>query len=179
MMCALVQRLVTLSMRSSAASAWRLVLCGVHAFVVLGICISSRYFATVRRVTGCPALQLRRQLVVGQRLARVLLFNQLLHLALQQHQRQVAALRPVHALGEEEAQLIHALRGMHILVRHRAAHGRRMHPDLLRHLLDHHRLQPLLAALQKLPCRRTITSQVRRIVFFLCSMLRSSWIADL
>src|SRR5580704_9518231 len=95
----------------------------LHVFPILRH-RSSGYLDSLPLELGC-------QLIVRQRLPFVLFLNQLLHLALQQHQRQISALRPVHSLGEEEAQLKDSLRRVHILIRNRAAYGRRMHADLL------------------------------------------------
>src|SRR5882762_1492411 len=72
-------------------------------------------------------LQHGGQLVVREGMARVLLLDELAHLALEDDQRSICALRAVGALGEEEAQLDYALRRMGVLVGDGAAHGGWMH----------------------------------------------------
>src|SRR5215469_17318068 len=69
-------------------------------------------------------LQFGCKLVVSQRLARIFLFDQLFHLTLQQDQRKIAALWPVHSFGEEEAKFVDALWGMDVLIGNCAAHRR-------------------------------------------------------
>src|SRR5665213_4304964 len=102
------------------------------------------------RYLDALTLQLGRQIFVCPWLARVFVFNQFAHPPLQQRQWKIAALRPVHPLGKEITQLVHALRRVNIFVGNCAAHRRRMHPDLFRHILDHHRPQRIDAALQKI-----------------------------
>jgi len=58
--------------------------------------------------------------------------------------------RALDRLGEEVAQLEHSLRRVRVLVGDRARDRRRVHPDLLRHFLDHHRLQLVHALVQEL-----------------------------
>src|SRR5271154_4068240 len=62
------------------------------------------------------ALQHGGDLVVGERLAGIFVFNHFFHLALEQHERGAGALRAIYALGKEEAQLVDALRGVHIFI---------------------------------------------------------------
>src|ERR1700745_2266003 len=87
-------------------------------------------------------------LLVGQRPGWILFFDQLLHTALQDQQRRVAAFRALHAFGEEVPQFEYALWSVGVFIRHRAADGRRMDADFFGHLLDHHRFQ-LIDALFK------------------------------
>ena len=114
--------------------------------------MSSRYFATVRRVTWIPC-DCRMRVICSSVSGRAESSSSISFFTrrFRDQQRRRSALRPVHALAEEIAQLEYALRRMRILAGHRPAHRRRMHPDLLRHFLDHHRLQIVDAAIQKLP----------------------------
>ena len=88
--------------------------------------------------------------IIGQRLARIFFIDQFLDLALEQHQGRAAPLRPMDAFGEKETKLKDSLRGVYILAGDSAADGRRMHPDLFRNVLDHHRLESVDATLEKL-----------------------------
>src|ERR1700751_3473821 len=60
-------------------------------------------------------------LLVGQRPGWIFFVDELFYTALQDQQRSIAALRALHALGEEVPQFEHALRSMGVLVGHRAA----------------------------------------------------------
>src|SRR5271169_2020907 len=98
-----------------------------------------------RAASDLDALRLEDagDLLVGQRPGGIFLLDELLDPALQDQQRSAAALRPVDALAEEVSEFEDALRGVSILVGYGPADGGGMDPDLLRHFLDHHRLQPV------------------------------------
>src|SRR5438270_7734308 len=70
-------------------------------------------------------LQNARDLFVSERTAGIFLIDELLHSSLQNHQRGSATFGTVHTLAEEIAQFINTLRGVHVLIGHRAAYGRR------------------------------------------------------
>ena len=68
----------------------------------------------------------------------IFIFDQLFYLALEDQQRSVCAFGAVGALGEEEAELDDALRGVGVFVGDGAADGGGVDADLFRHFLDHH-----------------------------------------
>src|SRR5579862_1651833 len=86
------------------------------------------------------ALSLQRvcDLIVGERLAGIFVFDELLHLALEEHERRSGAFGTVDTFGEEESELVDALRRVYVLVRDGAADGGGVHADFLGDLLDHH-----------------------------------------
>src|SRR5262249_21573018 len=93
-----------------------------HIFPVLG-----------HRTTGhLDALRLQDagNLFVGQRARWIFCVDELLDPPFENEQRSVAALRPLHAFGEEVTQLEDSLRRVGVLARNRAADGRWMHTDL-------------------------------------------------
>src|SRR5215469_6278183 len=89
-------------------------------------------------------------LLVGQRPGWIFFVDELLHAALQDQQRGVAAFGPLHALGEKVPQFEHALWSVGVLVGHRAADGGGMDADFFGHLLDHHGFQLIDASFQKI-----------------------------
>src|ERR1035437_546359 len=95
------------------------------------------------RDVDTPILKHGCDLLVGEGLGAILLFDHFLHSALQQEERCTPAQRPLDRFREEIAELEDALRRMHIFAGHGAAHGGGMHPYLLRHFLDHHGLQTI------------------------------------
>src|SRR5579883_1611884 len=105
-----------------------------------------------RAASDLDALRLKDagDLLVGQRPGGIFFFDQLLDAPLEDQQRGVAALGPLHAFGEEVPQFEHALGRVGVLVGHRAADGGGMHADFFGHLLDHHGLQMIDALFQKL-----------------------------
>src|SRR5258708_18999867 len=73
-----------------------------HVFPVLGYGAASDL--------NSLRLQDAGELLVGKRTARIFFIDQLLDAALQNQQRRIAALRPLHALAEEITQFEYALR---------------------------------------------------------------------
>src|SRR5512135_3498470 len=57
--------------------------------------------------------------------------------------RQGVAVHARYAPGEEELQLVYAHRRVHIFVGRDPAYRRLMHPDVVRYVLQYHRLHPL------------------------------------
>ena len=118
--------------------------------------MSSRYFATVRRVTWMPcrcSSAASWSSVNGLRSSSSSISFRLHPLRLRP--APAAGPRssgPIHALREKESQFWNTpARRMHILVPATCpAYRRRMHANLFRHLFDHHRLQSIHPMLQKL-----------------------------
>src|SRR3974390_1125204 len=104
-----------------------------------------------RAASDLNALRLKNvgDLLVGQRVGGVLLFDELLDAALEDEQRGAAAFGAVDALGEEVTQFENALRGVSVLVGYGAADGGRVHADLFRHFLDHHGLEVVDALVEE------------------------------
>src|SRR5579885_322886 len=98
------------------------------------------------------ALRLKplRDLLVGKRMAGIFFLDHFFHPSLEDQQRSSAAGGSLHGFREEIAQLEDALRSMRVFAGDSAAHGGWMNADLLGDLLDHHRLEPVDAVLQKL-----------------------------
>src|SRR5579863_9105318 len=86
-------------------------------------------------------LKHRGELVVGERMTRIFVFDQLADLAFEHEQRRVGAFRAVGTFGEKETQLKNALGRVRILVGDGAAYGGRMDAYLFGDLFDHHRAQ--------------------------------------
>ena len=113
--------------------------------------MSSRYLATVRRVTWMPCdcrIRVICSSVSGA--AGIFFLDEFFDAALQDQQRRSAAFRSLHALAEEVPQLEYALRRVGILAGHSTAYRRRMHADFFGHLLDHHRFQEIDTSFQKI-----------------------------
>src|SRR5215204_3943302 len=89
-------------------------------------------------------------LIVGDGVVRVLLLDQLLDPELDDAGRDLLALLVQHALGEEAAQLDDALGRVRILAVDDARDGRKMHPRVLGHVLEHHRPDELDALVEEL-----------------------------
>src|SRR3984957_11899573 len=94
-------------------------------------------------------LQDAGDLLVGQRSAGILFFDELFDAALEDEQRSAAALRALHALAEEVSQLEYALWRMSVFVGHGTAYRGRMHADFFGHLLDHHGFQLIDASFEE------------------------------
>src|SRR6266545_3620028 len=72
-------------------------------------------------------LQDAGDLLISQRTGWIFLVDQLLYASLQNEQRCVAALRPLHTFGEEIPQFEHSLRGVGVLAGYRATDGGWVH----------------------------------------------------
>src|SRR5215472_3331006 len=96
-----------------------------------------------------PVIQLLGDLLVGEGLGGVFLLDHLLDHALQRQQRHAAALRPIHRLAEEGAELQDALRRVRIFASYGSAYRRRVYANFFRHFLDHHRLERVRTLIQK------------------------------
>ena len=113
--------------------------------------MSSRYLATVRRVTSIP-FACSRAVICSSVSGCARSSSSIIFLTLRFRISSGVAPPPraLHGFGEEVAQLEDALRRVRVLAGHRAADGGRMHADLLGHFLDHHGLQLVDAVLQKI-----------------------------
>ena len=118
---------------------------------VLGMRMSSRYLATVRRVTWIPC-DCRMRVICSSVNGRLGSSSSMSFLTrrLRIKQRCAAALGTLHALAEEVPQLEYALRSVGILAGHSTAYRRRMHADFFGHLLDHHGLEVIDTALEEI-----------------------------
>jgi len=112
--------------------------------------MSSRYLATVRRVTWMPA-DCRRAVICSSVSGCAVSSPSIIFFTMRfdDQQRRRGAHRPLHRLREEVAQLENPLWGVGVLVGHRAADGGWMNADLFGDLLDHHRFELVDAAVEK------------------------------
>ena len=114
-----------------------------------GIFIASRYFATVRRATVMPSFgQHLRDLIVAERLLRVLAAHELADLRAHGRRRLLAFLAGDVA-REEIAELEHAARRVHVFVGGDARDGRLVHLDGFGDVAQHHRPHVLFAVLEE------------------------------
>src|SRR6185437_12938712 len=86
----------------------------------------------------------------GEGVLGVFVLDELAHFALEHDERGVGTFGTVGAFREERAELKYALRRVRIFVCYSAAYGGRVHPNFLRHFLDHQRPQRLDAFLKEL-----------------------------
>src|SRR5579871_5114146 len=86
-----------------------------HIFAVFGHGAPSHLNAAI--------FQLFRNLIVGQRLGRILFVNHFLNESFQRQERHPAAFRSVDRFAEKGSQLQNTSRCVRILARHSAAHG--------------------------------------------------------
>src|ERR1019366_8253433 len=105
----------------------------LHILPVLG-------YGSARNVDAL-VLEHSGDLLVGEGLGAILLFDHFLHFAFQQEERCTPAQRPLNRFREEIAEFEDALRRVHIFAGHGAANRGRMHAHLLGYFLDHHGLQ--------------------------------------
>src|SRR5260370_5402209 len=113
-----------------------------HVLAILGHCPS--------RDLNALRLQNLGDLLIGVVARRIFFFDQLLHPPFEDQQRTSGAFRPLDTFRKEKAQLVYALRRMHVFAGNSPAYGRGMHTDLFGHFLDHHRLEEIDAAVQEL-----------------------------
>src|SRR5262252_1730719 len=112
-------------------------------------------FAVFGDGTACQlepfTLQHRDNLRIAQRLARILVLDDLADALLDRHRRDTLAVRAADAAVEEVLHLEHALGRVHVLVRDDAADRRLVHADVVGHVAQHQRPQVLDAVVQEVP----------------------------
>ena len=81
---------------------------------------------------------------------RVFFFYQFFDLQFDNPRRNLFAVFVQHPLGKKAAQLDHALRRVRIFAIDHARHGREVHPDIFRNVLQHHRLDVLDTVIEKI-----------------------------
>ena len=106
--------------------------------------MASRYFATVRRAMFSPcAFSSSRELVVAQRIQRILGVDQRLQLLLDLLVGDLVAVGRADGIAEEMAEGKDAVVGLDVLAVHDAADGGDVHADDFGDVLVDHRPEPL------------------------------------
>src|SRR5689334_14480989 len=96
------------------------------------------------------ALQDADDLRVAQRLAWILVLDDLADALLDCHRRDALAVRAADAAVEEVLHLEHALRRVHVLVRHDTTDGGLVHADVVGHVAQDERAEMLDAVVEEI-----------------------------